>query len=86
MTVHLHIDRIVVFDPPDDGLSRTQLLHAVQQELGRALAGSALHGWAGPGLAVPDLPPISITAAETGLPAGVANGVAGAIAGLRGGG
>lgn len=86
MTVHLHIDRIVVFDLPDDALSRTQLEQAVQQELSRALTGSVLHGWAGPGLAVPDLPPVSITAGRTGLPAGIANGVAGAIAGLSGGG
>ncbi|HEY5151338.1 MAG TPA: hypothetical protein VIJ23_16275 [Mycobacterium sp.] len=85
MTIHLHVDRVVLHDLPAGSLSRTQLQQAVQQELGRALASSALHGWSGPGVAVPDLPPVSVTTTPQGLPAGIAGGVAGALSELGGG-
>ncbi|HZM66420.1 MAG TPA: hypothetical protein VFC16_09000 [Nakamurella sp.] len=85
MTVHLHIDHIVLYDQPNGELSRAQLQQAVQQELGRTLTESALHSWAGPGVAVPDLPAVSVNTTPKGLPAGIANGVAGALSGLAGG-
>lgn len=84
MTVHLHIDHIVVYDQPHGELSRAELQQAVHQELDRLLTRSALHRWAGPGIAVPDLPAVTVDTTPKGLPAAIANGVAGALSGLAG--
>ena len=83
MTLHLHIDRIILHDVPPGSLDRAQLQLAVQQELGRALTASTMHRWR-ENMAVPDLPVARIEVDHRGLAAGIAGGVAGALSGLGG--